>query len=86
MKTIWKFPLQPVDDQVVAGPGLRVISVGRDPSGQPCAWGTVDTEAPEVKSSIALRGTGNPLEINEAVHRFVGTILTGPLVWHIFAS
>lgn len=88
MRTIWKFPITIVDEQIITIPeGSTIIHTGLDPQGNPCIWAEVDSIAKLKRMIVYIVGTGNPLpEVDyliEPVH--VGSFVQGPFVWHIYA-
>jgi hypothetical protein len=86
MKTIWKFKLKIVDEQIITAPGLgRIVCVG-DQLGQLCAWANVDTDASESSKRILIRGTGTPTptHTNSIDPGYLGTSISYPFVWHVF--
>lgn len=91
MRTIWKFPLQMIDEQVIELPAnSRVLSAGLDPAGLLCVWAQVDSEQPKSRAAIFIQGTGQPLidGIDYWPHennKFIGSVLQGQFVWHVFA-
>ena len=87
MKSIWKYPLIPMDSQAVTAPeGAQFLSV-LEQGARPMLYALVDPEAPMVSHDVQIRGTGHP--IDEALlqsHVFLGTVAShsGFLIWHIF--
>ncbi len=83
-KTIWKFPLKTVDEQVVEMPlGAEILSV-QTQFEQPCIWAMVDPANKDVKRVFHIFGTGH--HIVEADRRFIGTyqLKSGSFVFHLF--
>ena len=68
--------------------GAVVLSVGIDPHGALCLWALVDIQSPHPKMPrrFLTVGTGQatPLLEDVAHKQFVGTVLQGSFVWHIF--
>ncbi len=58
---------------------------GRTPMDARKQWFVVDPDADLLSRRFLLRGTGHPLDL-EATGRFVGTVLDGPFVWHVFEA
>ena len=86
MNTIWKYPLEICDEQVIQVPCFaRVLSLGLDPSGKPCLWMLVDTTADKHLMHIRIYGTGRKIDlpVNWA---YLGHVVMGPLVWHFLAN
>lgn len=85
MKTIWKFPLQVQDVQVVQMPlPAQVLCVQPQGDGV-CLWAEVDPNGERVNIEIAIIGTGHPIP-DEAHKRYVNTFQMhgGTLVFHAF--
>lgn len=85
MKTIWKNQLQFAPVQAVGLPvGAEIINVA-DQHGQLCIWSIVNTDAPLKARTIEIIGTGDRINEGPLIQRrFLGTVLTGQYVWHIF--
>lgn len=85
MKTIWKYPLEITDRQMLIVPeGGRFLTVQLQ-KGELTLWAEVDTEACKRVRQIAIIGTGNSAEpAPAAVHRYIGTAQMLPFVWHVF--
>jgi len=85
MKTIWKYELEITDEQEIKVPkGAKFLSVDfQGNSG--CLWALVDSRKPKVTRTIAIKGTGNPIDPYEDLS-FIGTfqMRKGSLVWHVF--
>lgn len=87
---IWKFPIRIDQEQFIAMPaGARILSVAVHPKyKEPGStddiylWAEVDAAEPEELRRILVFGTGHPLW--ERRGRFIGTVLTGPFVWHVY--
>jgi hypothetical protein len=81
---VWKFPLATADEQVVLMPeGAIILHVGEQ-QGQPCLWALVAPEAPMVDRHIIIRGTGH--DVPRGVGAYVGSVVGGSLVMHIFEA
>jgi hypothetical protein len=89
MKTIWKFPFEITDKQLIEMPaGAHIVHVGFDPNRTPCLWAEVDPgpRVPRVQRTIYVFGTGRELAFGEReVGQHLGTFNDGPFVWHIYA-
>ena len=84
-RTIWKFPLEVMDEQTVPMPdGAKVLSVGLDADGALCVWAVVDPDRPRVGKSFRIYGTGNPVPADLSEVGFLGTVLMPPFVWHVY--
>lgn len=85
--TIWKFKLEPEDEQILFVPqGAQILSV-KTQHGIPCMWAEVDPNAPKISMAVRILGTGHLLDDLEDF-RFVGTVLTmdDSLVWHFYVK
>lgn len=87
MRTIWKFTLATRNEAGIfkVPEGAHFFYAGQDPSGELCAWAYVNTAEPEVHRRIAVVGTGQPFPFESGAD-FLGTVVEGPYVWHIFAE
>lgn len=83
MKTIYKYPLQTVDDQDIEMPiGAKILTVKMQ-HGQPCLWALVDPNVEYEKRRILVRGTGHKADdVGEYICTFL--IQGGTLVCHVF--
>ena len=80
--TIWKFPLDITDKQMVEMPrGARLLCVQMQYS-TPCIWALVSPDGERQTRRIITRCTGH--RIDEEVGDYIGTYQTGPLVFHVF--
>lgn len=85
MNTIYKYPLQITDRNVVEMPAsARILSVQMQ-HGLPTLWALVDTsDKVRVNPCFAVVGTGNPIDFDVRRARFIGTVQERVFVWHIF--
>lgn len=89
MKTIYKYPLEPVSEQTYTMPkGAKILSV-QWIRGQVCIYALVDTEEKMSEAhQFLIIGTGHLIRPNTepAAHYFLGTIHNEDqsLVFHIF--
>lgn len=89
MKTIYKYPLELVDEQTIALPkGAHILSVQwiRDSI---CVYALVDLDVKECEArQFVIIATGQPIAPNTTpvVHCFLGTVCIPDhlLVFHIF--
>lgn len=85
MHTIYKYPIRVTDFQEVMMPkGAKILSTEFQNAAL-CIWAMVDTEAEDEPRVIEIHGTGNPVCPTNK-REFIGTVLMGPLVWHVFES
>lgn len=88
MRTIWKYPLEIADRQVVRMPsGAQVLSA-QVQHGQLCLWAIVDDDRDVADTQVHIAGTGHPLDAINPSWRHVGTVqmLEGRLVFHVFVQ
>jgi hypothetical protein len=87
--TIWKYPIEIIDAQVVEMPeGATILDVQAQDD-VPCIWALVDPEKPSETRTILTYGTGHPIDNRVAMSsRHIGTyqIKGGKLVFHVFIS
>lgn len=82
MKTIWKFSLKVLDEQVVSMPeGARVLCVQMQ-NGTPCLWAEVPRGVKSAPSVFHIYGTDHPLPDDPGT--YIGTVQDGSLVWHVY--
>lgn len=87
IKTIWKFPIRTVDEQMIKIPmDYKLLSVHTQ-FGDPCIWALVDPEQPKVNCRIKIFGTGHPIDLDDIIKlKYLGTYLISndSLVFHVF--
>jgi len=84
MISIFKYPVNITDEQMVAMPkGAEILSV-QVQHGSACLWAMVNTENPNTFRRINIKGTGHP--IHGELGTFIGTVQfdNGVLVFHVF--
>ena len=82
MQTIWKYPLQVAEAQTIAVPAdSKVLHVALQ-ADEPCLWMLVDPKKRKRKCEVLCFGTGH--EVDAVADDYIGTVQTGPLVWHFF--
>lgn len=81
-RTIWKYPLNITDRQVVMIPKNGQLLSVQFQGAILCLWVLVDPNAPEQPREIEVIGTGNPIDNSNRYH--IDTVQDGSLVWHIF--
>lgn len=85
MKTIYKYPLEITDMQLVQMPSCSNILCVQLQGDSLCLWAEVCTDEPTRGYTIEIIGTGNPMmPIGFVTRRYISTVQQGPLVWHIF--
>jgi len=86
MKTIWKFPIEVVDEQIIAiQHGAKILSV-RVQHEVPYLWALVDTAQRNVLRTIRTYGTGHTISSLPDDSEYVGMLFLhdGRLVFHVF--
>jgi hypothetical protein len=83
---IFRYVLGITDFQTRGMPdGARILSV-QNKAGELCLWALVDPDQPTVSVGVRIVGTGNPFDdAKEWADCFVGTVIQGRFVWHVFA-
>lgn len=86
MKSIWKYELEPVEEQVINIPGGIPLSVGVQGHNESLVmWAEVVTGAMERKIRVVIRGTGHDKKNSDG--KFLGTVqMPSGLVWHVFTT
>lgn len=84
MKTIWKFPLELTDDQIVMMPDEAEILTVQIQELSLCLWALVDPRLPMLRRKIEIIGTGNPAIDRERKYISTVQMADGALVWHFF--
>ena len=83
MKEVWKYKLRSADRQTVTMPAAAEILQVDDQFSELVMWALVDRDAQNtVSRDIEIFGTGHPMD--EAIRIYIGTVLIGSLVWHVF--
>ena len=85
MTTIYKYPIEIADSQIVSMPrGAKILTVQVQRE-QAYLWAMVDLGEHVVNRTILIYGTGHAIHITEYL-AYVGTIQMagGNLVWHVF--
>ena len=83
MGTIWKYSITAGVTEHQIPQGAKALYVGPDPEGTACCWFFVMPDQPLETRQIVLFGTGHEIPA-VAVRDFVGTLLAGEFVWHVF--
>jgi hypothetical protein len=85
MKSIWKFPIEIKDRQNLLMPEGAEILTAQVQGQSPCLWALVNPNARKTVRTIAVNGTGHPIE-DDAERHYIGTIQMGGgvFVWHVF--
>jgi hypothetical protein len=82
--TIWKYPLEAVERQIIKMPYSAQILTIQTQHNQPCLWVQVDETQRPIERTIAIYRTGHPLP--SGAISYIGTfqIDRGTLVFHVF--
>lgn len=82
---IYKYPLKMLRLQSVEFPaGAKILSVANQ-NGTICLWASIlnpDPDAATRRREIEIIGTGD--QVSKADRTFIGTVLVGAYVWHVF--
>lgn len=82
MRTVWKFPIQIVNEQRIKVPPVwNPVLVGVDPHGDLCIWAEVQAGEATKERIVNVHGTGHAIGDNE-VH--LGSAVVGQYVWHVY--
>lgn len=83
MQTIYKYPLEIRDVQIIEMPPRAKLLSVQCQNKTLCLWALVDnshvTKSPR---TIEIRGTGHSCEGLEG--KYIGTVQIGNYVWHVF--
>lgn len=84
--TIWKFPLQTTDEQIIKIPLVNWPLSVQVQNGTPCIWSVVDPESEVIKVRVRIFGTGREGVTNDM--DYIGTyqLHGGGLVLHVFLA
>jgi len=85
--TIWKFPLEVMDTQIIRLPiGAKILTVQMQNA--VCnLWAIVDETITEVESrTINIYGTGFPLPEDVGTYLNTFQMMSGGLVFHVFEA
>ncbi len=99
MNTVYKYPLGILDTgdlrEIEMPQGARILGVqvvkamggylGVLEVETPCIWALVNTEEGKtVRRMFRVYGTGRPIKEPLESLTYIGTVQTGPFVWHVF--
>ena len=82
MKTIYKYPIEITDEQVVEMPVYARILGVQMQGDNVNIWALVDTELHTMSVKIRVLAKGNPIAAGLQL-RYIGTVC-GVFVWHVF--
>jgi hypothetical protein len=82
--TIWKFPIEVRESQIVHMPkGAKPLTVQMQ-NGNPCLWTLCDETQPPEPRCVAVYGTGHKLPTNPGNYIATFQMMEGMLVFHVF--
>ncbi len=85
MKTIYKYPLEITDTQVIKLPCKHKILSVQEQNTKLTMWVLVDSNSDEKDVTIEIYGTGNPILTDFKRLTFIDTVQDfRGLVWHVF--
>lgn len=82
MKEIWKFTLDG-PDKLIKAPVEKWLDV-KVQDDNICVWAVIDHDFQEKDYYLYTLGTGWP--VNKIIGDYLGTVLDGAYVWHLFAA
>ncbi len=85
MKTIWKYTLEIIVDQVLELPYKSEILTVQMQHGSPQLWAIVTPELPKEKRHIRIHGTGHQMSSVDNL-KYISTFQmeNGSLIFHVF--
>ena len=89
MKTVWKYPLEVEDEQIIEMPANAHILTVQTQQGRPCLWALVDPTRPFEPRRILIAGTGHERkDLDDVGVGYIGTfqVMGGGLIFHVFES
>ena len=84
MNTIYKYPLEPRDEQAVRMPQGAVVLCAQVQNGQICLWARVWSESESEARTFWIVGTGRPMPESKRPPQYISTVQIDGFVWHIF--
>lgn len=79
MRAVYKYDLT---EEIIA-PIEKFLHVEMQ-DGVPCAWAIINTDLTKNHYTVSISGTGWPLLEPQNPDTYVGTLMDGPYVWHVF--
>jgi hypothetical protein len=85
-RSIWKFPLELLDKQVINMPKNSDILAVQVQNGVICLWAMVDPFVEKVPKAFHIVCTGRRVgqDIEGGYASYLGTVQMDQFVWHIF--
>lgn len=88
MITVFKYPLEPIDSQILDLPVGAKILTAQLQYGQLCLWCEIDTTQPVFPRIFRIYGTGHAIILPDVGSglKYIATAqdLNGVLVWHVY--
>ena len=86
MKSIYKYPVNPLDYKIIKGTIEKFLSVEYQPNNGICVWAAIDTNLPEEEYIVSCYGTGHKLPNDPG--EYIGTVqmYSGEMVLHFFVK
>ena len=85
MTTIYKYPLNMLDEQTIIIPENHKILCVHMQGQTPCMWAMVDPNKTNISLKILVYGTGTPI-VDPEMLSYISSIQIGFFVWHIFTK
>ena len=82
MRTIHKFELAVIGEQIISIPSSAIILDIQEQNGVICLWAELDDSDIKFDRNIYMTGTGQ--EINFVTIVYIATVQKGGLVWHFY--
>lgn len=87
MKRIFKYTIEVTDKQTVKLPVDSLVISVLNQNDHLVIYALVDDEETEMEEkTIRIFGTGYPVDVEEFDYNFLGSVMMGEFVWHIFAG
>lgn len=84
MKRIYKYVFGVQDELITAMPKGAIIRHVGTQCGNIVIWAEVDTKVVTELKEFRVYGTGHPIDPNFDTAFFIGTVMIGAYVWHIY--
>jgi hypothetical protein len=84
--TIWKFPLEVTDIQILSVPEVFEPLCVQMQINQPCIWAKVQEGPLTKRVTIFTYGTGHPITQDGTTYLGTYQLAGGQLVFHVFVS
>jgi len=86
IQTIWKFPLETTDEQVIELPvGAKILTVQLQ-GGKPCLWALVNPDQTMQQVKIETFETGHNIPSGNRTYIATYQLMAGSLILHAFYS